>query len=73
MEPTYVDDLTRQFSLSSATTALVVVDMQYASGSREHGLGAMLARQGRLADAAVEPGADRPRQRQIAASTASTS
>ncbi|MBT8448032.1 MAG: cysteine hydrolase [Gammaproteobacteria bacterium] len=52
MEPTYVEDFTREFRLTAATTALVVVDMQYASGSREHGLGALLARQGRLADAA---------------------
>jgi nicotinamidase-related amidase len=34
------------FRLQAARTALVVVDMQYASGSRHHGLGAMLAARG---------------------------
>jgi nicotinamidase-related amidase len=50
-QPTYIDDFTRQFALTPADTALVIVDLQYASGSREHGLGKMLAAQGRLADA----------------------
>ena len=50
-EPTYIDDFTRQFSLSPRDTALVIVDLQYASGSREHGLGKLLGAQGRLADA----------------------
>ena len=50
-QPTYIDDFTRQFSLSPRDTALVIVDLQYASGSREHGLGKLLAAQGRLADA----------------------
>lgn len=51
MQPTYIDAYTRQFSLRPATTALVIVDVQYASGSRHHGLGKLLAAQGRLADA----------------------
>ena len=50
-QPTYIDDFTRQFMLGAQDTALVIVDLQYASGSREHGLGRLLARQGRLADA----------------------
>jgi nicotinamidase-related amidase len=50
-QPTYIDDFTRQFPLSPADTALVLVDLQYASGSRQHGLGKLLASQGRLADA----------------------
>ena len=50
-DPTYIDDFTRQFALSPRSTALVLVDIQYASGSREHGLGKLLASQGRLADA----------------------
>ena len=50
-QPTYIDDFTRQFSLSPRDTALVIVDLQYASGSREHGLGKLLGAQGRLADA----------------------
>ena len=51
MEPTFVDEFTRPFTLEPASTALVVVDMQYASGSREYGLGRLLAQQGRLAEA----------------------
>lgn len=34
------------FALEPARTALVVVDMQYASGSRRHGLGRVLAERG---------------------------
>ncbi len=50
-QPTYIDDFTRQFALRPADTALVIVDLQYASGSRRHGLGKLLAAQGKLADA----------------------
>jgi nicotinamidase-related amidase len=50
-QPTYIDDFTRQFELGPGDTALVIVDVQYASGSREHGLGRLLAAQGKLADA----------------------
>lgn len=50
-QPTYIDDFTRPFRLSPRDTALVIVDLQYASGSREHGLGKLLAAQGKLADA----------------------
>jgi nicotinamidase-related amidase len=49
--PTYIDDYTRQFALDPATTALLIVDVQYASGSRHHGLGKLLAASGRLGDA----------------------
>jgi nicotinamidase-related amidase len=49
--PTYIDDYTRPFDLHPATTALVIVDVQYASGSREHGLGRLLAAAGRLGEA----------------------
>jgi nicotinamidase-related amidase len=51
VEPTFVDEFTRPFTLEPTSTALVVVDMQYASGSREYGLGRLLAQQGRLAEA----------------------
>lgn len=51
MAATYVDEFTRAFTLNPVTTALVIVDMQYASGSREYGLGRMLQEQGRLEDA----------------------
>lgn len=50
-EPTYIDAFTRSFELNPGTTALVVVDMQYATGSRSHGLGRLLAGQGRLDEA----------------------
>jgi len=48
----YLEALTWPVAIDPADTALVVIDMQYASGSREHGLGAHLARQGRLGEAA---------------------
>jgi nicotinamidase-related amidase len=48
----YIEAFTWPVAIDPADTALVVVDMQYASGSREHGLGAHLARQGKLGDAA---------------------
>jgi len=51
MQPTYIDDFTRPVAVSAASSALVIVDMQNASGSRAHGLGAMLAAQGRLGEA----------------------
>lgn len=38
----YIDDLNHHFSLERGKTALVVIDMQYASGSRHHGLGKWL-------------------------------
>ena len=50
-QPTYIDEFTRQFWLTPQDTALVIVDLQYASGSREHGLGRLLAARGRLAEA----------------------
>lgn len=49
--PTYIDDYTRRFVLNPATTALLIVDVQYASGSRHHGLGKLLAAAGRLGEA----------------------
>ena len=48
----YVEGFTAPVTLNVRTTALVVVDMQYASGSREHGLGKLLDQQGRLDSAA---------------------
>ena len=49
--PAYIDGYTRRFRLSPDDTALVIVDVQYASGSRHHGLGKLLAAAGTLADA----------------------
>ncbi|MGE0583224.1 MAG: cysteine hydrolase family protein [Steroidobacteraceae bacterium] len=51
MPPTYIDEFTRPVALSASTSALVVVDMQNASGHRGYGLGKLLASQGRLAEA----------------------
>ena len=50
-QPTFVDEFTRKFSFNPRSTALVIVDMQNASGSRNHGLGKMLAQDGRLDEA----------------------
>ena len=51
MHPEYIEMFTRKVALNPATTALVPVDLQYASGSPGHGLGALLAKQGRLHEA----------------------
>lgn len=51
MTANYIDMLNRNFRLDRERAALVIVDLQYASGSREIGLGAWLKEQGRLADA----------------------
>lgn len=50
-DPSYFDAFTRTFQLVPQSTALVVVDMQYATGSPSHGIGRMLAEQGRLDEA----------------------
>lgn len=47
----YIKALTWPIAIDAADTALVVIDMQYASGSRHHGLGAHLAREGTLEEA----------------------
>lgn len=44
----YIEGFTAPVSLNARTSALVIVDMQYASGSRQHGLGKLLAQQGTL-------------------------
>lgn len=44
----YVEGFTAPVVLNARTSALVIVDMQYASGSRFHGLGKLLGEQGRL-------------------------
>ena len=49
--PAYIDSYTRQFRLAPVDTALVIVDLQYASGSREHGLGKLLTAAGTLHEA----------------------
>lgn len=47
----YVSTYTPTVELDPATTCLVVVDLMYATGHREHGLGKLLSEQGRLDDA----------------------
>ncbi|MGP1254883.1 MAG: cysteine hydrolase family protein [Kiloniellales bacterium] len=47
----YIDTLNHSFRLTHDRCALLVVDMQYASGSRQHGLGKWLSSQGRLEEA----------------------
>lgn len=51
MHPEYIQAFTRKVSIDPRTTALVPIDLQYASGSRNHGLGALLASQGKLDEA----------------------
>ncbi|MBI4277503.1 MAG: cysteine hydrolase [Armatimonadetes bacterium] len=46
----YLVDFVPQFTLEPPRTALLVIDLQYASASRTHGLGRLLAEQGREAD-----------------------
>ena len=48
MSATYVDEFTESFTLNPTTTALVVIDMQNATGNPNHGLGKLLDSQGRL-------------------------
>lgn len=47
----YITDFTLNFRLDPGRTALIVVDMQYATGSRHHGLGRQLMEVGRLEEA----------------------
>ena len=48
MSANYVDEFTESFSLNPATTALLVIDMQNATGNPKTGLGKLLDEQGRL-------------------------
>lgn len=48
----YVNEYALQFTLRPPTTALLVIDMQNATGSLEHGLAKKLRAEGRLAEAA---------------------
>jgi len=50
--PDYAAQFNPGFALDPARVALVVVDMQYASGSRKEGLGRLLAEQGNEAQGA---------------------
>jgi nicotinamidase-related amidase len=44
----YISDLSTSFEIDPAKVALIVVDMQYATGSRKTGLGKRLTEQGKL-------------------------
>ena len=48
MSASYVEEFTESFTLNPTTTALVVVDMQNATGHPKHGPRALLEKQGRL-------------------------
>lgn len=43
----YTTELTQEIRLDPASTALLIIDMQYATGSRSEGLGKKLAREGK--------------------------
>ena len=48
---TYVNEYALQFTLTPSTTALLVIDMQNATGSLDHGLAKKLRAEGRLDEA----------------------
>ena len=47
----YISEFSTSFHLSLTTTALLVIDLQYATGSEKHGLGLLLNKQGRFEEA----------------------
>lgn len=51
MPADYINDFNQPFRIDPKSSALVVVDLQYATGSPDHGLGKMLKEQGRLEEA----------------------
>ena len=48
MNANYVEEFTESFTLNPISTALLVIDMQNATGNPSHGLGKLLRSQGRL-------------------------
>lgn len=52
MPPTFVDSFSQTVAVNAADTALLIIDMQNATGNRTMGLGKILAEQGTLDDAA---------------------
>ena len=42
-QPSFIDNFSQQFSLEPSRTALLVIDMQNATGNRNMGLGKLLA------------------------------
>ena len=51
-QPGFVDAFSQAFTISAAETALLVIDMQNATGNRQMGLGQLLADRGEAAGAA---------------------
>ena len=45
-QPSFIDKFSQQFTLEPKRTALLVIDMQNATGNRHMGLGKLLAEQG---------------------------
>ena len=45
-QPGFVDAFSQRFTIVAAETALIVVDMQNATGNRNMGLGKLLAERG---------------------------
>ncbi len=52
MPPTFVDSFSQTVAVNASDTALLIIDMQNATGNRTMGLGKILAEQGTLDDAA---------------------
>lgn len=52
MRPTFVDSFSQKVSVNANDTALLIIDMQNATGNRHMGLGKILAEQGTFDDAA---------------------
>ena len=50
-QPSFIDSFSQQFTLEPDRTALLVIDMQNATGNRAMGLGKLLAEQGNSASA----------------------
>jgi nicotinamidase-related amidase len=50
-QPSFIDKFSQQFSLEPGRTALLIIDMQNATGNREMGLGKLLAEQGNIESA----------------------
>ena len=52
MRPTFVDSFSQAVAVNASDTALLIIDMQNATGNRAMGLGKLLAEQGTIDDAA---------------------
>ncbi len=48
-QPNFIDNFSQQFSLKPTRTALLIIDMQNATGNRDMGLGKLLAESGQSA------------------------